>query len=44
MSSGEQHEDGTWTPGSFNDRVARRIEELSLAFQKSQSDGEWSTP
>ncbi|PKN46683.1 MAG: ATP-dependent protease [Deltaproteobacteria bacterium HGW-Deltaproteobacteria-17] len=42
MSAGDQHGDGTWTPGSFNDRVARRIEELSLAFQKSQSDGDWS--
>jgi predicted ATP-dependent protease len=44
MSAGQQQEDGSWPPNSFNARVARRIEELSLAWQKSQSDGEWSRP
>ena len=40
MSAGIQDADGNWPPNSFNARVARRIEELSLAFQKSQSRGD----
>jgi len=38
MSAGKQQKDGSWTPDSFNARVARRIEELSEAFQKSRND------
>jgi len=43
MTAGQQHEDGSWTPHSFNARVARRIDELSEAFQKSQN-GQGGTP
>ncbi len=36
MPAGEQDAQGNWTPGSFNERVARRILELSQAFLKSR--------
>lgn len=38
MPAGTQDTEGNWTPGSFNDRVARRIEELSAAFTRSLED------
>jgi len=38
MPAGTQDADGNWTPGSFNERVARRIDELTAAFARSIED------